>query len=299
MTDATARGAGPAERAHHAGGDGPAPEGAGACRPGASRARCCGCCAGRIWSWCRAIFGVPAAELSAWRDAFLAAGEASLEDPVCRWPRPRDRPPQGQGRGSDHGQRVARGEDRAPGGRPPFGTAEVEAMSMVVSPSANRSYGVQRVTRVWGGSRATLYRHRRCDQPGTGRRPRPARAHAGRSVDRSDPRAAGRQSVPRWRATGKSGHDCASPASAPPGGLETVDRYTGARRVAVEHVFATQKCRLGLLIRTVGLAPRDDQARPCQPSHQHAPTGLARTAARTHLIPTTGCGAPTTTQHHK
>ena len=46
-------------------------------------------------------------------------------------------------------------------------------MSMVVSPSANRSYGVQRVTRVWGTSRATLYRHRRCDEPGTGRRPGP------------------------------------------------------------------------------------------------------------------------------
>ena len=46
-------------------------------------------------------------------------------------------------------------------------------MSMVVSPSANRSYGVQRVTRVWGTSRATLYRHRRGDEPGTGRRPGP------------------------------------------------------------------------------------------------------------------------------
>ena len=46
-------------------------------------------------------------------------------------------------------------------------------MSRRVSPSANRSYGVQRVTRVWGTSRATLYRHRRGDQPGRGRRPGP------------------------------------------------------------------------------------------------------------------------------
>jgi putative transposase len=46
-------------------------------------------------------------------------------------------------------------------------------MSRVVSLSANRSYGVQRVTRVWGKSRATLYRHRRGDEPGTGRRPGP------------------------------------------------------------------------------------------------------------------------------
>jgi putative transposase len=46
-------------------------------------------------------------------------------------------------------------------------------MSRQVSPSANRSYGVQRVTRVWGTSRATLYRHRRGDQPGRRRRPGP------------------------------------------------------------------------------------------------------------------------------
>ena len=44
-------------------------------------------------------------------------------------------------------------------------------MSRQVSTSANRSYGVLRVTRVWGTSRATLYRHRRCDE--TGRRHRP------------------------------------------------------------------------------------------------------------------------------
>ena len=46
-------------------------------------------------------------------------------------------------------------------------------MSRTVSPSANRSYGVLRVTRVWGTSRATLYRHRRGDRSGSGRRPGP------------------------------------------------------------------------------------------------------------------------------
>jgi putative transposase len=38
-------------------------------------------------------------------------------------------------------------------------------MSRRVSPSINRSYGVLRVTRVWGTSRATLYRHRQPDHP--------------------------------------------------------------------------------------------------------------------------------------
>jgi putative transposase len=46
-------------------------------------------------------------------------------------------------------------------------------MSRTVSPSAKRSYGVLQVTRVWGAARATLYRHRRCDEPGAGRRPGP------------------------------------------------------------------------------------------------------------------------------
>jgi putative transposase len=46
-------------------------------------------------------------------------------------------------------------------------------MSRKVSPSAKRSYGVQRVTRVWGTSRATLYRHRWCDAPRPRRRPGP------------------------------------------------------------------------------------------------------------------------------
>jgi putative transposase len=46
-------------------------------------------------------------------------------------------------------------------------------MSRQISTSANRSYGVLRVTRVWGTSRATLYRHRRCDETGPRRRPGP------------------------------------------------------------------------------------------------------------------------------
>jgi putative transposase len=47
-------------------------------------------------------------------------------------------------------------------------------MSRRVSPSTNRSYGV--LIRVWGTSRATLYRHHRpCDEPRPRRRPGPVR----------------------------------------------------------------------------------------------------------------------------
>jgi putative transposase len=46
-------------------------------------------------------------------------------------------------------------------------------MSRHVSPSTDRCYGVLQVTRVWGTSRATVYRHRRCDAPRPRRRPGP------------------------------------------------------------------------------------------------------------------------------
>jgi putative transposase len=46
-------------------------------------------------------------------------------------------------------------------------------MSLVASPSTGQTYGVLRVTRVWGASRATVYRHRRCDESGPRRRPGP------------------------------------------------------------------------------------------------------------------------------
>ena len=46
-------------------------------------------------------------------------------------------------------------------------------MSRQVSPSTSRPYGILRVTRLWGRSRATLYRHRRSDPPRCRRRPGP------------------------------------------------------------------------------------------------------------------------------
>src|SRR4051794_26326495 len=62
------------------------------------------------------------------------------------------------------------------GGRgPPHATGRVgtpEAMSRQVSPSVGKIHGLQRVTQIWGVSRATIYRHRhrlddvRCPRPG-------------------------------------------------------------------------------------------------------------------------------------
>ncbi len=66
-------------------------------------------------------------------------------------------------------------------------------MSRQVSTSTSRSYGVLRVTRVWGTSRATLYRHRRCDETGRAAQAGPEGADAGRGAGRCDPPTAGRQ----------------------------------------------------------------------------------------------------------
>jgi len=78
MDDESERGVGPSERGHHAGGDGPTP---GRRRMSARRKQ------GAVLRLLRGedlelvsrALGVTAAELTAWRDAFLAAGEASLK----------------------------------------------------------------------------------------------------------------------------------------------------------------------------------------------------------------------------
>jgi putative transposase len=51
-------------------------------------------------------------------------------------------------------------------------------MSRRVSPSTDRAYGLQRVARVWGASRATVYRHRRRSDDTPRRRPGPVGAMA-------------------------------------------------------------------------------------------------------------------------
>ena len=79
MTDATVRGAGPAERAHHAGGDGPASERRQRMSARRKQSAVVRLLRGEDLELVSRNLGVTAAELSAWRDAFLAAGEASLK----------------------------------------------------------------------------------------------------------------------------------------------------------------------------------------------------------------------------
>ena len=79
MTDTTVRGAGPAERAHHAGGDGPAPDRRRRMSAKRKQSAVLRLLRGEDLELLSRELSVPAAELSAWRDAFLAAGEASLK----------------------------------------------------------------------------------------------------------------------------------------------------------------------------------------------------------------------------
>ena len=79
MTDRTARGAGPAARAPHAGGDGPAPSRRRRMSAMRKPSAVLRLLRGEDLELMSRELGVTAAELSAWRDAFLSAGEASLK----------------------------------------------------------------------------------------------------------------------------------------------------------------------------------------------------------------------------
>jgi transposase-like protein len=79
MTDTTTGGAGPAARAHHAGGDGPAPARRRRMSAQRKQSAVLRLLRGEDLELIPRELGMTAAELSAWRDAFLAAGEASLK----------------------------------------------------------------------------------------------------------------------------------------------------------------------------------------------------------------------------
>jgi len=79
MTDTMARGDGPAERAQHAGEAGPAPSRRRRMSARRKQSAVLRLLRGEDLELVSRQLGVMAAELSAWRDAFLAAGEAVLK----------------------------------------------------------------------------------------------------------------------------------------------------------------------------------------------------------------------------
>jgi transposase-like protein len=79
MTDTEARGGGPAARAQHAGEAGPAPSRRRRMSARRKQSAVLRLLRGEDLELVSRELAVTAAELSAWRDAFLAAGEASLK----------------------------------------------------------------------------------------------------------------------------------------------------------------------------------------------------------------------------
>ncbi len=79
MDEAVGVGVGPAERAHHAGGAGPTPAPRRRMSARRKQEAVLRLLRGEDLELVSRALGVTAAELSGWRDAFLAAGEASLK----------------------------------------------------------------------------------------------------------------------------------------------------------------------------------------------------------------------------
>ena len=120
--------------------------------------------------------GITAARASQWRDQFLAAGQAGLKS---RAPDARDE--EHQRLHAKVGEllmreRAALREGGPPGGRRPFSSAEVDAMSGAQSISARRAYGVHRVCRVWGRARSSVYVRRHATRSRASRRRGPVGA---------------------------------------------------------------------------------------------------------------------------
>ncbi len=79
MDDEVGAGVGPAERARHAGGDGPTPEPRRRMSARRKQEAVLRLLRGEDLELVSRELGVTAAELSGWREAFLAAGEAALK----------------------------------------------------------------------------------------------------------------------------------------------------------------------------------------------------------------------------
>jgi predicted RNase H-like nuclease (RuvC/YqgF family) len=79
MGETVGVGVGPAERAHHAGGDGPTPEPRRRMSARRKQETVLRLLRGEDLELVSRELGVTAAELSGWREQFLAAGEASLK----------------------------------------------------------------------------------------------------------------------------------------------------------------------------------------------------------------------------
>ena len=198
MDETVGVGVGPAERAHHAGGDGPTPEPRRRMSARRKQETVLRLLRGEDLELLSRELGVTAAELSGWREAFLAAGEAALKT------RPADARDAEIGRLKEKvgdltmANELLGGQDRAAGDAAALwraGGRGDEPAGLALHRSGLR---LQRVTRIWGVSRATVYRHRQRSEAVGAQAARAAGRDGGRGAGGGDPAAPAGQPL-SWR----------------------------------------------------------------------------------------------------
>ena len=178
MDETVGVGVGPAERAHHAGGDGPTPEPRRRMSARRKQETVLRLLRGEDLELVSRELGVTAAELSGWRDQFLAGGEASLKSrPADARDAEIDRLQAKVGELTMTAELLEAKIERLEVLRP-LARRRPRSMSRQVSPSTGHVYGLERVSRLWGVSRATIYRHRHRSEEAVRRRPGPQGAMA-------------------------------------------------------------------------------------------------------------------------
>ena len=95
-------------------------------------------------------YGVTAATLTGWREAFLEGGEAGLKIRATDVVDEERKTLKSAVTNLVMDNEVLRERDSADGEGKAFSTVEVEAMSRTESPSTAKPYGLARVTAVWG-----------------------------------------------------------------------------------------------------------------------------------------------------
>ena len=94
--------------------------------------------------------GIPAARLTTWREACLAAGQGRVENTLAGEPRPRAGPIRSTTGRSHDGHGVGARTDRTARHAPPLTGQEVETMRPAPASSPDKPSGLARVCRVWG-----------------------------------------------------------------------------------------------------------------------------------------------------
>ena len=125
-------------------------------------------------------YGVTAATLTSWREAFLEGGEAGLKSRTVDVVDQEKKTLKSAVTGLVMDNELLRERIRHLEGRETFSTVEVEQMSRTPSPSTGKPYGLARVAAAWGRAQVHLL----CAAEATEPSGRAAQARAANAVHR-------------------------------------------------------------------------------------------------------------------